>query len=421
MKKRVVITGMGAITPIGLTVDTYWQALLAGTNGISTVTRFEVNDNFPSRIAGEIKNFDVANYLDRKEARRIDRFAQYGLAAAIQAYDDAKINLDKVQAERIGVIASSGIGGMETLEDQYFALFEKGPRRISPFFVPMLIPDILPGHISIKYHFKGPNYSTVSACASSAHAIGNAYHHILLGDADIMFAGGAEAAITPMGLAGFGSMKALSTRNDAPERASRPFDAERDGFVIGEGAGIIVLEELEHARKRNAKIYCELAGYGATADAYHVTAPPPGGEGAARAMKNALVNANVAPSDVDYINAHGTSTPPNDREETAAIKSVFGEDAYKIAISSTKSMIGHLLGAGGAVECIAMALSIVNGKIHPNLNYEVPDPECDLSYVVGTTIEREVNAAISNSFGFGGHNVCLVAKKYEDNRGNGGK
>lgn len=415
MKKRVVITGLGAITPIGLTVDELEQSLFEGKNGIGTVTRFEADERYASRIAGEVKNFDVTKYLARKEARRIDLFAQYGLAASFDAIADSCLNPDSINLERAGVIASSGIGGMATLEREFFTLFEKGPARISPFFVPMLISDILPGHISIRFGFKGLNYSTVSACSSSAHAIGNAFNHIQYGDADIIIAGGAEAAITPMGLAGFSAMKALSTRNDDPEHASRPFDAKRDGFVVAEGAGMLVLEELEHAKKRDAKIYCEIVGYAATADAYHITAPARGGEGAARAMKLALKNANLSPHEVDYINAHGTSTPLNDQAETEAIKTVFADYAHELPISSTKSMIGHLLGAGGAIELIAVVLSIQNNKIHPTINYEVPDPECDLNYVPGSAIAKEVNVAISNSLGFGGHNVCLVAKKYQDN------
>jgi len=415
MKRRVVITGLGAITPIGLTVDEYRQSLFEGKNGIVAITRFETDERYASRIAGEVKNFDATKYFDRKEIRRLDLFAQYGIAASIDAIADSGLNLDSIDPERVGVIASSGIGGMETLEKEYFVLFERGPARISPFFVPMLIADILPGQISIRFGFKGPNYSTTSACSSSAHAIGSAFNHIQYGDADIMLAGGAEAAVTSMGLAGFSAMKALSTRNDDPEHASRPFDARRDGFVLAEGAGILVLEELEHAKKRGAKIYCEIAGYAANADAYHITAPAPTGEGAVKVTQLALKNANISPQDVDYINAHGTSTPHNDRSETTAIKTVFDDYAYKIPISSTKSMIGHLLGASGAVEFIAVVLSIENNKIHPTINYEVPDPDCDLYYVPNTSIDKEVNVAISNSFGFGGHNVCLVAKKFQEN------
>jgi len=413
MKKRIVVTGMGVITSLGNNRDTYWANLSAGQNGIGPVTKFEINEQYGSRIASEVKDFNIENYISAKQARRIDLFTQYGLAASMDAISDAGLKLENEALDRIGVVASSGIGGLTTLETEFFNLFQKGPRRVSPFFVPMIITDILPGYISIFLGLKGPNYSTVSACASSSHAIGDSFRIIQNGDADIMLAGGAEATITPMGIAGFSAIKALSTRNDDPEHASRPFDALRDGFVIGEGAGILVLEELEHALARNAKIYGEIVGYGCTADAYHVTAPHPDGTGAVRAMDRAIKDAGLTTNDVDYINAHGTSTPPNDRTETKAIKTLFGDRAFEIPISSTKSMIGHLLGASGAVELIATLLGMSHQEIHPTRNQFVPDPECDLNYVPDQKLEKEVHVALSNSFGFGGHNVCLAVKKYQ--------
>ena len=411
MENRVVVTGMGALTPIGQTVEDYWQALLKGENGIGPVTRFDTN-GFTSQIAGEVKDFDPSVYLNPKEIRRNDLFVRYAVGAAVQAIEDSKLDLDTVDLWRAGVIVSSGIGGIATLETQQRALMEKGPGKVSPFFIPMMISDMAPGQISIRFGFKGPNYTTVSACASAAHAIGNAMRVLQRGDADVMIAGGAEAAITPLGMAGFCSMQALSTRNDEPHRASRPFDAERDGFVMGEGAGILVMETLEHAQARGASIYGEVAGCGYTADAHHITAPAPGGVGAVRAMQVALEDAGVSPQDVDYINAHGTSTQLNDKYETAAIKTVFGERAPQVPISSTKSMIGHLLGAAGGAEIIACLLSVRDDIIHRTNNYENPDPECDLDYVPNESRKLQVNVAISNSFGFGGHNVCLVVKKF---------
>lgn len=413
MKKRVVITGMGVLSPVGNSPSDFWNNLASGKNGIGPITKFEIDERFASRIAGEVKDFEISQYVKPKEARRLDLFTQYGLAASMEAVQHAELDLEKENLNRIGVIATSGIGGLGTLEKEFKNLFDNGPRRVSPFFVPMIITDILPGHISIKLGLKGPNYSTISACASSSHALGLAFRAIQYGEADVMIAGGAEGTITPMGVAGFCSLKALSTRNDAPEFASRPFDRQRDGFVIGEGAGILVLEELEHALNRGAKIYGEFAGYASSGDAYHITAPVPDGNGAVRAMKLAIADAGLSINDVDYINAHGTSTPPNDKTETLAIKTLFGERAYQIPISSTKSMIGHLLGASGAVEFIAVMKSIENQMIHPTRNQIEPDPECDLNYVPGQAVQKELNVVISNSFGFGGHNVCLVAKKYQ--------
>jgi 3-oxoacyl-[acyl-carrier-protein] synthase II len=410
--KRIVVTGLGVVSPIGITWEVFWKALLRGQNGVGDITLFDAAD-FDTRFAAEVKDFIVEEFVDRKEARRMDRFTHFALAAAQMAVEDSKLDFDKENLTRIGVISGSGIGGVQTFEREYRNLLEKGPKRISPFFIPMMIPDIASGHISIRYGLKGPNFSTLSACASSSHSLGEAFKTIQRGDADIMLAGGSEALITPMGIGGFNTMKALSTRNDDPQHASRPFDLERDGFVVGEGGAIIVLEELEHAQARGAPIYAEMVGYGATADAYHITAPVPGGDGAARAMKCALDDADLQPEDVDYVNAHGTSTPFNDKTETEAIKTLFGAHAYKLAISSTKSMIGHLLGASGAVEFVATVASIYNDQIHPTINQIVPDPECDLYYTPNKAIDKVVNVAISNSFGFGGHNVCLVLQKYK--------
>lgn len=412
MENRVVVTGMGALTPIGLTVQDYWQALLKGQDGIGLVTYFDASD-FTSQIVGELKDFEPSAYFNPKEARRFDPFVQYALAATIEAIADAGLDLDALDRSRAGVIVSSGIGGIATLEKQHSTLLNRGPSKISPFFIPMMISDMAPGQISIQFGLKGPNYTTVSACASAGHAIGDAYRILQRGDADVMIAGGTEATITPLALAGFCAMQALSTRNDEPHRASRPFDAERDGFVMGEGAGILVLETLDHAQARGASIHGEIVGCAYTADAHHITAPAPGGEGAARVMKLALEDAGLNPQEVDYINAHGTSTPLNDKFETAAIKTVFGEHAHKVPISSTKSMIGHLLGAAAGVELIAALLSIRDEVVHPTVNYEHPDPECDLDYVPNESRNCPVRVAISNSFGFGGHNVTLVVRKFE--------
>jgi 3-oxoacyl-[acyl-carrier-protein] synthase II len=411
MKRRVVVTGMGVVSPVGKSVKEFWEALLSAKNGIKLIDRFDVSQ-FPTKIAGLIEDFHPEERIDPKELKRMDLVTQYALYATYEAILDAGLSEGKFDPYRAGVIFSSGIGGIKTLEEEVIKLKEQGPRRVSPFLVPMMIVDITPGHIAMRYGFKGPNYSVVSACASSAHAIGDAYRLIKYGDADIVIAGGAEAPITPIGLAGFCSMRALSTRNDEPEKASRPFDKERDGFVMAEGAGAVVLEELEHALKRGAKIYAEVVGYGATADAYHITAPHPEGEGAVNSMRLAIEEAGISPEEVSYINAHGTSTPLNDAAETKAIKKLFGEYAYKIPVSSTKSMTGHLLGAAGAVEFIATVMSVYTDKIHPTRNYEFPDPECDLDYVPGTYRELTVNYALSNSFGFGGHNASLLVKKY---------
>jgi 3-oxoacyl-[acyl-carrier-protein] synthase II len=411
MKNRVLITGLGIISPIGNSISEFWQALLSGKSGIDYIKNFDAT-NFETKFAAEVKGLDVNNHLDRKEARRMDKFCQYAVIAAQSALDDSGLQLDQEDKEKIGVIIGSGIGGMETFEREYRNYFDKGPKKISPFFIPMMIPDIASGHISIRFGLKGPNYSTISACASSSHAIGNSFRAIQVGEVDVMVTGGSEATVTPMCVGGFNAMKALSTRNHEPQKASRPFDAERDGFVIGEGSGILVLESETHAINRGAKIYGEIVGAGFTADAFHITAPAPDGEGAKRAMQNALRDAHLSIEEVDYINAHGTSTLFNDKIETLAIKNLFGDRAYKIPISSTKSMIGHLLGASGSLELIATILTIRSNKIHPTINYEVPDPECDLNYTPNKSIDKTVDIAISNSFGFGGHNVCLIAKKY---------
>lgn len=411
LNKRVVVTGIGAITPIGTGKERFWQALKAGQSGIGRISKFDVTD-YPTKIAGEVKDFDLIEYIDKKEARRMDRFTQYGVAATKLAIEDAKLDVEKVDSHRFGVVLGSGIGGIETLEKEYEKLMNKGPSRVSPFFIPMMISNIGAGQISMTFGAKGPNTTVVTACASSTNAIGDAFKIIQRGDADVMITGGAESSITPLSVAGFCSMKALSTRNDEPEKASRPFDKDRDGFVMGEGSGILILEELEHAISRGAHIYAEVVGYGMSADAYHITAPAPEGEGAARAMRNAIKDANILPEDIDYINAHGTSTPFNDKFETMAIKSVFGEYAYKLSVSSTKSMTGHLLGAAGGIEAIACSLAIDEGFIPPTINYTTPDIECDLDYVPNEGRKVEVQYALSNSLGFGGHNASIILKKY---------
>ncbi len=412
--RRVVVTGMGAVTPIGLGITEFWDSSLKGKSGAGPVTYFDVGQ-YDTKIACEVKGFDPLKYMDKKAVQRMDLFTQYAIACAEMAVQDSGLSMEKEDCERIGVIFGSGIGGMWTWHRQMQTVYETGgPHRISPFFVPMMIADIAAGYISMRYQVKGPNYATTSACATSSHAISDAFILIQRGDADIIFTGGSEAAITPMGIGGFNAMKALSTRNDEPEKASRPFDAKRDGFVMGEGAGMIILEELNHALKRGSKIYAELAGIGLTGDAYHITAPAPGGEGAIRSMRLCMKDAGVQPEDVGYINAHGTSTPFNDKSESQAIKSVFGEHAYKLCISSTKSMTGHLLGAAGAVEAIITALSLHHGMIPPTINYEFPDPECDLDYVPNRCIHKDIDIAISNTFGFGGHNASLLFKKYRE-------
>jgi 3-oxoacyl-[acyl-carrier-protein] synthase II len=414
MNRRVVITGMGVVTPLGNDLESYWQNLLAGKSGIGPITRFDTTE-YETRIAGEVRDFDPkAVFNNPKEHRRTDRFTHLAMGATKNAMRDSGIELDKVNRDRFGVLVSSGIGGLKTLEDQHAVLQSKGPSRVSAFTIPMLISNMASGLISMELDVRGPNLCIVTACATSNNAIGEAWRIIKFGDADIFLAGGAESSIIPVGLAGFGAMKALSTRNDEPERASRPFDRDRDGFVMGEGAGVLVVEELEHARARGAKIYCELAGYGLSGDAYHMTAPPPDGEGAARAMKMALDHAGTAPDEVDYINAHATSTGLGDICETRAIKTVFGEYAKNgLVISSTKSMTGHLLGGAGAIEMAASALAIRDAKIPPTINLENPDPDSDLDYTPKVAREKTVRVAVNNSFGFGGHNATLVVKKFE--------
>ena len=413
--RRIVVTGVGAVTPIGLGANEFWQNALRGKSGAAQITAFDVSQ-YDTKIACEVKGFNPLDYVDKKAVQRMDLFTQYAVAVAEMAVKDSGLDLEKEDKERIGVIFGSGIGGMWTWHKQMHSVYETGgPHRISPFFVPMMIADIAAGHISMRFQAKGPNYATMSACATSSHAIGDALMLIQRGDADVIFTGGSEAAITPMGIGGFNAMKALSTRNDAPEKASRPFDAQRDGFVMGEGGGMLILEELEHARNRGARIYGELVGIGMTADAHHITAPAPGGEGAIRSMKLCLKDAGLKPEDVDYINAHGTSTPYNDKSETQAIKSVFGAHAQQLHVSSTKSMTGHLLGAAGAIEAIIAVLAIYHDLIPPTINYEFPDPECDLNYVPNQHIKKTVNVAISNTFGFGGHNASLIFKKFSEN------
>ena len=412
---RVVITGAGLLTPVGNNVADTWAALLAGKSGAGPITHFEATEDYDCRFAAEVKGFDPGNFMDRKEARRTDRFAQFAIAAASEAVECSGLAaaLDQLDRDRIGVVIGSGIGGIGAFEEQALIMVQKGPKRISPFFIPMFIPDIAAGLVSMRYGMRGPNYCTVSACASSAHAVGDAFRILQRGDADIMVAGGAEATVTPMTIAGFGNMKALSMRNDSPETASRPFDGTRDGFVLGEGAGIVILESLESARRRGANILAEVIAYGQSADAYHLTAPAPEGAGAQLAMRRALKDAGLEVTDVDYINAHGTSTPANDLNETLAIKAVFGEHAYKLVVGSTKSMTGHLLGAAGAVETVISALVTKNGQIPPTANFTTPDPACDLNYAHNQRIDREVNVALSNSFGFGGHNVCLGVRRWQ--------
>jgi len=414
-RRRVVVTGLGLVTPVGVGVPGAWEALLAGRSGGATISHFEATEDYPTRIACEVKGFDPSGVLEPKEVRRFDRFAQFAMVAADEAMRQAGLDgpPEGVDASRFGVIFGSGIGGIGTFEEQCKILLERGPSRVSPFFVPMFIPDIAPGLISIRYGAKGANYTTVSACASSAHAIGEAARAIERGDVDAVISGGTEATITPLTVAGFSAMKAMSTRNDEPAAASRPFDSTRDGFVMGEGAGSVVLEALEVAQARGAQILGEVAGYGLSADAYHITAPAPDGEGAQSAMRMALADAGEDPSEVDYVNAHGTSTPHNDRSETAAIRAVLGRRAEEIVVGSTKSMTGHLLGAAGAVETVVSILACREGRIPPTINLRNPDPECDLDYAPDGARDREVRLALSNSFGFGGHNVCLAIRRWD--------
>jgi 3-oxoacyl-[acyl-carrier-protein] synthase II len=400
---------MGVLTPIGLNVSDFWAAMMVGRSGSAPITYFDTAA-YGTRFGCELKGYKATDFLDRKASQRMDPFAQYAMITADMAVLDSGLSTKDIDPDRIGVVYGSGIGGMITYDAQHTNYMQGGPRRISPFFIPMLIPDIAAGNISIKHGFKGPNYATVSACATASHAIGDAYRIIQYGDADAMVCGGSEAPITPMGLGGFDNMKAISGRNDAPEKASRPFDLNRDGFVMGEGGGALILEEYEFARKRGAKIYAEIVGIGFTADAHHMTAPAEGGEGAVRSMRRALKDAGIAPEQVDYINAHGTSTPMNDASETQAIKTAFGDHAYKLNVSSTKSMTGHLLGAAGAVEAIATILALRNGKIPPTINYETPDPVCDLNITPNVPVERTMTYGLSNTFGFGGHNASLLFK-----------
>jgi len=413
-RKRVVITGLGAVTPIGVNVPDFWQALLSGKNGVAPITLFDAA-KFDTKFAAEVKDFNPDNYFDKKSVKRLDRFSQFAIASAVQAIEDTEANLENLNKERCGVIYGSGIGGLETLQNEHWKYFQdKNPGVISPFFIPMMIADLAAGQISIRFGFKGPNYATTSACATSSHAISDAFMLIQRGSADLMICGGSEASITEMGVGGFNAMRAISTWNDRYLEASRPFDKDRNGFVMGEGAGTLILEEMEHALARGAKIYAELAGIGLTADAYHITAPAPGGEGATRSMRISIEDAGLTITDIDHINAHGTSTPHNDVNETKAIKTVFGDHAYKLVVNSTKSMTGHLLGAAGVIEAIATILSLKNNLIPPTINLDNPDPECDLNYSAKTVTKKEIRAAINNTFGFGGHNASLLFTKFRE-------
>lgn len=412
-KRRVVVTGLGVISPIGLSVKEFWDNLVAGKSGVAPITYFDTT-HFDTKFAAEVKGFDPLNYMDRKLAQRVDPFTQFALAATDEAVKDAGLNFEGMNKYRVGVVYGSGIGGMQTYDREQTKLYQKqgDPGRISPFFIPMLISDIAAGRISMKYGLKGPNYATTSACTTSAHSIADSAMLIQRGNADVMVTGGSEAVICPMGVGGFNAMKALSTRNDAPERASRPFDKQRDGFIMGEGGATMVLEELSFAKKRGARIYAELVGIGLTADAHHITEPEPGGVGVAECIRLALEDANMKPEEIDCVNAHGTSTPPNDKNETAAIKAALGEHAYKIPVHSVKSMIGHLLGAAGAIESIVSVLSIANGVVPPTINYEFPDPECDLNYVPNVALRKEINTVLCDNSGFGGHNTALIFRKF---------
>jgi 3-oxoacyl-[acyl-carrier-protein] synthase II len=411
LNRRVVVTGVGMVTPIGLDTESSWEGLIAGRSGIGPITQFDDKD-IPTQIAGEVKGFDPAQYIEAKEIKKMDRFIHLAIAASQMAMDSAKLPITPGNADRVGVIAGAGIGGLPSIERSYRAYLEKGYRRITPFFIPMSIINEMAGHISMRFGAKGPNISVVTACATGTHSIGDAFKIIQRGDADAMFAGGAESCICSLGVGGFNAMKALSTRNSEPERASRPFDANRDGFVMGEGSGIVILEDLEFAQKRGARIYAEAIGYGASGDAYHITSPAPNGEGAARCMNMAIKDAGISPADIGYINAHGTSTKYGDELETMAIKTVFGDCAKKVPVSSTKSMTGHLLGAAGGVEAVISILALDNGILPPTINLENPDPECDLDYVPNTARKVPVEVVMSNSFGFGGTNACVVFKKF---------
>jgi 3-oxoacyl-[acyl-carrier-protein] synthase II len=413
-KRRVVVTGLGLVTPLGIGVQETWDALIEGKSGVGRITQFDCS-SYPVQIAAEVKNFDPSQYIEPKELKKMDRFIHFAIAASDMAMKDSGLKITKENADRVGVIIGSGMGGLPMIEHYHKTLLEKGHRRISPFFIPMIIINLAAGQVSIRYGAKGPNSSPCTACATGSHSIGDAFRIIQYGMADAMIAGGTEAVITPMGVAGFAAMKALSTRNNEPERASRPFDIDRDGFVMGEGAGIVILEELNHALRRGARIYAEVIGYGMSGDAYHITSPAPEGEGAARCMEAALKDAGIRPEEVNYINAHGTSTKYGDELETMAIKKVFGEHAYRLSVSSTKSMTGHLLGAAGGVEAVITALSIYHNIVPPTINLEKPDPACDLDYVPNKAKKMEVNCAISNSFGFGGTNACLIFRKFTGN------
>ncbi len=412
--RRVVITGMGVVSPLGCDLPVFWDRIKAGRSGIKRIERFDVSGKYSAKIAGEVAEFNPDSFMPAKEQRRLDRFTIFAMAASDLAMKDSGIDMNAEDPERVGVIIGSGIGGLELLQTQHTILMEKGPDRCSPFMIPSMISNMAGGMVAIRHNMKGPNYCVVSACASSAHSIGDAVRIIERGDAEVMLGGGSEASICELGIAGFCALRALSTRNDEPEKASRPFDKERDGFVMAEGSGIIVLEEMERAKKRGAKIYGELAGFGMTCDAFHMTAPTEDGAGAAKAMKQAMADAQLGPDQVDYVNAHGTSTQLNDKMETRAIKTAFGEDrARKIMVSSSKSMLGHTLGAAGCMELIICALALRDGVVPPTINYTTPDPECDLDYVPNTTREKQINACISNSLGFGGHNACLLLKKLD--------
>src|SRR5450759_1061315 len=413
MRRRVVVTCLGAVTPLGNDVATTWRALQDGVSGASGITKFDAS-TFPVRFACEVKGFDPLKVMERKEAKRTDPYTQYAVAASVEAMADAGLTGGTYDVDRLGVIIGSGIGGLKIFEEQHDIYRERGASKISPFFIPMFIADIAAGVVSMRFNARGPNYATVSACATSAHAIGDAFRTIAYGDADVMITGGSEATVTPMSIGVFANMKALSERNESPATASRPFDATRDGFVMGEGAGIVILEELGHAKRRGARIYAEVGGYGATGDAHHLTAPAPEGEGAQRAMRRALKDAGLEPSGVQYINAHGTSTPANDLNETKAIKAVFGSHAAGVNVSSTKGATGHMLGAAGAVEFVLGTLAIQHNIIPPTINYETPDPECDLDYTPNKPVPRRVDVVLSNSFGFGGHNVCLVIRRFAE-------
>ncbi|WP_079910298.1 beta-ketoacyl-ACP synthase II [Paenibacillus sp. 32352] len=411
MKQRVVITGMGVMTSLGHDLETFWGNLMAGKSGVGMIELFDVSE-YPTRIAAEIKDFNPEQYFDKKEARRMDRFVQFAVASSLSALQDAGLNIkEDTDPERVGVYVGSGIGGLSTWEEQHKILLEKGPKRVSPFFIPMMIANMASGQISMITGAKGPNSTAVTACATGTHSIGDSFKMIQRGDADVMICGGAEATISPTGVAGFCALRAMSTRNDEPQKASRPFDTDRDGFVMGEGSGILILESLEHAQKRGAKIYGEVIGYGMSGDAYHMTDPDP--DGAARCMAKAIKDAGITPEDIDYINAHGTSTPVGDRSETTAIKKALGEHAYKVAVSSTKSMTGHLLGAAGGVEALICGLTLKHGFIPPTINLDNQDPECDLDYVPNQARQANVKVAMSNSFGFGGHNATIILKKFE--------